>query len=149
MYIISKGKVGKGTRRVESEKKTEGHGVYTVQYVGRKKGLCKPFGSFFLLLSVLFCCFSPHYVTSSKLLQYLRWKVTQNIVSSGSGSLSVSTVSSVAEPSDFGLGLAPSNIPKVLAPAPCISPFWLPRLRPTVYYTCTCILIIVFSGVQV
>ena len=49
--------------------------MYTVQYVGRKKGLCKPFGSFFLLLSVLFCSFSPHYVTSSKLLQYLRWKV--------------------------------------------------------------------------
>ena len=49
--------------------------MYTVQYVGRKKGLWRPFGSFFLLLSVLFCCFSPHYVTSSKLLQYLRWKV--------------------------------------------------------------------------
>ena len=94
--------------------------MYNVQYVGRKKGLCKPFGSFFLLLSVLFCCFSPHYVTSSKLLQYLRWKVTQNIVSSGSGSLSVSTVSSVAEPSDFGLGLTPSNISNLLAPAPCI-----------------------------
>ena len=104
--------------------------MYTVQYVGRKKGLCKPFGSFFLLLSVLFCCFSPHYVTSSKLLQYLRWKVTQNIVSSGSGSLSVSTVSSVAEPSDFGLGLIDSikylkfagsgsmHIPILVTPAP-------------------------------